>query len=117
MPLIHIKTSITDSQKTRSDDLLKELSQELAITLKKPESCVMTMIEFNVPMTFAGTAEPCCYVEIKNIGSFAGGLAKKVSGEICNKMEKELGIPSNRTYIEFTEAKGALWGFNGDTFG
>ncbi len=28
-----------------------------------------------------------------------------------------LGIPKNRIYLEFAEAKGDLWGWNGSTFG
>jgi phenylpyruvate tautomerase len=35
----------------------------------------------------------------------------------CSAIEAALGIPKKRIFIEFTEAKGYLWGWNGTTFG
>ncbi|MFS8802740.1 phenylpyruvate tautomerase MIF-related protein, partial [Synechococcus sp. R60.2] len=32
-------------------------------------------------------------------------------------IEARLGIPKKRIYIEFSDAKGYLWGWNGTTFG
>ena len=67
MPLIKVKTNIVDVQ--APDTLLKRLSAALAAATGKPESYVMTLLDSGVPMTFAGSEEPCAYVEIKSIGS------------------------------------------------
>ena len=67
MPLINLRTNISDVQ--APDALLKKLSAALATATGKPESYVMTLLDSGVPMTFAGSEEPCAYVEIKSIGA------------------------------------------------
>ncbi len=65
MPLINVKTNITDVQ--APDTLLKKLSAALGTATGKPESYVMMLLDSGVPMTFAGTEQPCAYVEIRSI--------------------------------------------------
>ena len=67
MPLINVKTSLPNIE--NSELLLMNLSKELSNLTGKPEQFVMTLLQTNVPMTFAGSTEACCYVEIKSIGS------------------------------------------------
>lgn len=69
MPLIKVQTSIATPEKTQVETLLKTLSTKLASHLGKPESYVMTAFESDVIMTFAGTLDPVCYIEIKSVGS------------------------------------------------
>ena len=57
MPLINVRTSLPDLMD--AELLLQELSAELAKLTGKPEAYVMTMLQTGVPMTFAGSAEPC----------------------------------------------------------
>jgi hypothetical protein len=40
-----------------------------------------------------------------------------LSEVLCDAIAKALGVPRDRIYIEFTNADGALWGFDGGTFG
>ena len=117
MPLIHVKTSAKSPERSHIDALLKELSQELAAQLKKPEAYVMTLFQGEVPMTFAGSVEPACFIEIKSIGTMSSAQTKSMSQVFCRRIEGGLGVPAGRTYIEFTDAKGYLWGYNGETFG
>lgn len=116
MPLIKVQTSVAAPEKTTVESMLKELSSSLASHLGKPESYVMTAFEGNVPMTFAGSTEPACYVEIKSIGTM-GAKTKTMSQDFCSKIESSLGVPKNRTYIAFDDATGSMWGWNGTTFG
>lgn len=117
MPLIKVQTSVETPAKDDVEGLLKELSSSLATHLGKPESYVMTAFESDLPMTFAGTTEPTCYIEIKSVGTMGGTKTKAMSQDFCSKVETKLGVPSNRTYIEFADAAGAMWGWNGSTFG
>ena len=117
MPLIKIQTSVSRPALTEVEDLLKTLSDSLAKHTGKPESYVMTSFESDVPMTFGGTLDPVCYVEVKSVGSFNPAQTKSMSQEFCQILSATLGVPGNRTYIEFSEAKGYLWGWNGATFG
>lgn len=116
MPLIKVQTSVNSPEKAQVESLLKDLSSALASHLGKPESYVMTAFEPKVPMTFAGTSDPVCYIEIKSVGTM-GSKTKAMSQDFCGKVESTLGVPKNRTYIEFNDSPGAMWGWNGSTFG
>ena len=116
MPLIKVQTSLPTPDRETVESMLKDLSSSLASHLGKPESYVMTAFEGGVPMTFAGTTDPVCYVEIKSVGTM-GTKTKTMSADFCSKVESRLGVPKNRTYIEFADAAGAMWGWNGGTFG
>lgn len=117
MPLIKIQSSVSTPESTVVKDLLTTLSAKLAKHLGKPESYVMTAFEPQVNMTFAGTFEPVCYVEIKNIGGMNSSQTKAMSQDFCQEIESKLGVPSNRIYIEFAGAERTMWGWNGGTFG
>jgi phenylpyruvate tautomerase len=116
MPLIKVQTSVTvDAAQT--DRLLKQLSTSLAKHTGKPESYVMTLLEAGTPMTFGGTPNPACYVEIKNVGALSPALTKTMSQDFCQQVNQVLKIDPDRVYIEFSDVKGAMWGWNGSTFG
>nr|WP_262562359.1 phenylpyruvate tautomerase MIF-related protein [Acaryochloris sp. CCMEE 5410] len=42
---------------------------------------------------------------------------KAMSQAFCQELETALGVPKQRIYIEFADAKGMMWGWNGSTFG
>ncbi|MBE9190946.1 hypothetical protein IQ230_11410 [Gloeocapsopsis crepidinum LEGE 06123] len=117
MPLIKVQTSINELEKSTVEALLQRLSSTLAKHLGKPESYVMTALESGIPMTFAGTLEPACYIEIKSVGTMKPEQTKNMSQEFCQQINQELGINKNRIYIEFADAKGYMWGWNSSTFG
>ncbi len=116
MPLIKVQTSVSAPEQITVEALLKSLSAKLAKHTGKPESYVMTAFEAEIPMTFAGTTEPVCYIEIKSIG-LKSDQAEAMSQDFCQQIYEHLGIPKNRIYIEFTDAKGSMWGWNSTTFG
>ncbi|MCU0516750.1 MAG: phenylpyruvate tautomerase MIF-related protein [Oscillatoria sp. Prado101] len=117
MPLIKVQTSVSAPEKSAVEGLLKSLSAKLAQHLGKPESYVMTAFEAGLAMTFAGTTEPVCYIEIKSIGSMTPPQTKAMSQDFCQEIKQALGVSPNRVYIEFADAKGSMWGWNGSTFG
>lgn len=116
MPLIKVQTSVTPDP-AAVESLLKALSASLAKHTGKPESYVMTALEPNIAMTFAGTTEPVCYIEVKSVGTMSQSQTKSMSQDFCQQVNTALGVPLNRTYIEFADAKGYMWGWNGSTFG
>jgi len=115
MPLLTITTSIPAARE--HGKLLINLSKLCAERLGKPESYVMTAIDHPTLMTFAGTTEPACYVQLKNVGRFTGELTQRLSAELCERLSTGLGVAKNRIYIEFADAEGYLWGHDGETFG
>lgn len=116
MPLIKVQTSVPKPNSEQVKTLLSNLSSQLAQHLGKPESYVMTCLETDLPMTFGGTGEPTCYLEIKSVGTMSQTQTKTMSQEFCHLISETLGVPANRIYIEFADAPGYLWGWNGSTF-
>jgi phenylpyruvate tautomerase len=115
MPLIHIQTSAA----TPADPtpLLLDLSRELASLLGKPERYVMTLLDGGRPMTFAGDASPCAYVEVKSIGSLAGDQPSRICKALCELLARHLALRADRVYIGFDDVPARLWGWNSETFG
>mgnify|MGYP001171683443 CR=1 FL=1 len=112
MPLINV--NISSVQIENKLELLKELSAELANLTRKPEKYVMSLLRTEVPMTFGGSDEPCCYIEIKSIGALEPSTMTK---SFCNIIESKTGIPADRIYIGFEDIAPSQWGFNRSTFG
>ena len=86
MPLIKIQTSVPNLNNETISQLLETLSAKLADHLGKPESYVMTSLESGLTMTFGGTFEPVCYIEIKNVGSLTPAQTKSISSDFCQEV-------------------------------
>lgn len=116
MPLIKVQTSVANPGRSEVEALLKVLSSKLAGHLSKPESYVMTAFEAEIPMTFAGTTEPVCYLEVKSIGTMSPAQTKAMSQDFCQQINAALAVPIERIYIEFANAERPMWGWKGSTF-
>ena len=116
MPFVKVQTSLETVDQAIAQELLTTLSAKLARHLGKPESYVMTALETAIPMTFGGSFDPTCYLEIKSVGTMGSSTTQAISQDFCGEVESRLGIPKNRVYIEFADAKGSMWGWNGSTF-
>ena len=113
MPFIQINTS--SKSVVENDDLLqKDISKMIAVLTGKPENYVMTMIQRDAKMTFAGSDEPCCFIKVQSIGSLTPSSMSKA---LCELIASKTNINTNRIYIEFFDVKASNWGFNGSTFG
>ena len=73
-----------------------------------------TADETGVPMTFAGSPEPCAYVEVKSIGALR---PPAMTAAFCDLISARTGIAANRIYIGFEDVPASCWGWNGSTFG
>ena len=62
------------------------------------ERPVMALLETGVPMTFAGSLDPCAYVEVKSIGALRPPAMTAV---FCELIKEHTGIPVNQVYIGF----------------
>ena len=114
MPYIKIESAAPISDQDKAA-LLKDASKELAGLLGKPESYVMTAYTGAGAMTFAGDDSPCAFLEVKSIGLPQSATAS-LSKALCDLVSRYLGIPTSRVYIEFANAPGAMWGWDGRTF-
>ena len=94
--------------------LQKDISKMVSDLTGKPENYVMTMIQIDTKMTFAGSDEPCCFIKVKSIGSLKPSTMSK---SLCELISSRTNINTSRIYIEFIDVKASHWGFNGSTFG
>ena len=113
MPFIQVNTSLKSV--VDNDDLLqKDISTMVAELTGKTENYVMTMIQKEIKMTFAGSDEPCCFIKVKSIGSLS---PSSMSKSLCELIASKSNLSTNRIYIEFIDVKASNWGFNSSTFG
>lgn len=114
MPYLKIQTNRELSDDVRQE-ILKKASLLVSKNLGKPEKYVMVRFDPAQPMMFAGSAGPCAYLELKSIG-LPESKTEMLSKLLCQFVNDELKIPSERIYIEFADAKDSMWGWNGSTF-
>ena len=111
MPLLNISTN----KKIKNEQLLLSKSSEyISSLLNKSENFVMVKLIDSLKMYFSGTNEPCCFIEIKSIGSIE---PSKMSKPICEFFSSELEISTERIYIFFQNVESNMWAWNSKTFG
>lgn len=114
MPYLLTKTNVKVADEA-SAAFLAKASAQVAELLGKPERYVMVSLEQECPMRFGGSAEPLAYLELKSIG-LPGAETGRLSAALSDLVGQALGVPRDRIYIEFADASGPMWGWNGATF-
>ena len=112
MPFIQINTS--SKSVVDNESLQKEVSKMVADLTGKPETYVMTMIQSDSQMTFAGSDEPCCFIKLQSIGALN---PTSMSRHLCELIASKTNIKTSRIYIEFMDVNASNCGFNSSTFG
>ena len=115
MPLLRLEVSAQVPQ-GRKENLLKAASKIMADSTGKPEAYVMVTLTV-CASTMGGQVTPVAFADVRGIG----GLDKKtnvtLSKALCDLLQKELGIPPDKVYLNFTEVPATNWGWKGNTFG
>ena len=114
MPFLRIQTNHPLNE-ADARSLASSSSALVAEQLGKPENYVMTSVENNPAMQFAGSDEPLAYLELKSIG-LPESKTGDFSAALAALLNRHLGLPADRVYIEFADAPRAMWGWNGGTF-
>jgi phenylpyruvate tautomerase len=114
MPYLKIETN-QQLDAAAAQGLLSKSSEFTAALLGKPEKWIMVSLSHSVPMMFDGSIEPAAYVELKSI-SLSQESCAGLSKSLCDFLNKELGVPPERVYIEFWSINGKMFGWNGGTF-
>jgi phenylpyruvate tautomerase PptA (4-oxalocrotonate tautomerase family) len=114
MPYLMIQTNVPVTE-DKQQDLVLKASRTVSKMLGKPERYVMVALEAGTPMAFAGSTEPLIYLELKSI-NLPEDETQALSATLAVLFNQELGVPSDRIYIEFANAKRHMWGWDGGTF-
>ena len=110
MPFINISTTEKVDDKNK---LLEEISILISSLTNKSKKFVMAKLEDDSKLYF-NNESPCCYLEIKSIGSLNPSIMAK---PICNFVHEKIGILIDKIYICFEDVPAEMWGWNGRTFG
>ena len=110
MPFINISTSAKVKDKNK---LLEEISILISSLTNKPKRFVMAKLEDDSKLFFDNYT-PCCYLEIKSIGSLN---PSEITQPICSFVFEKIGVPMDKIYICFEDVPAEMWGWNGRTFG
>ena len=110
MPYINVSTSAKIEDKKK---LLNEISTLVSSLTNKSKRFVMAKLEDNSEMFF-DDQKPCCFLEIKSIGSLN---PSDMANPICNFVNEKMGIPLDKIYISFEDVPASMWAWNGRTFG
>ena len=110
MPYINVSTSAVIKDKKK---LLEEISILVSSLTNKSKRFVMAKLDHNSEMYFDDES-PCCYLEIKSIGSLN---PLEMAKPICNFIYEKIGIPLDKIYVSFEDVPTTMWAWNGKTFG
>ena len=110
MPYINVSTSAKIEDKKK---LLEEISTLLSSLTNKSKRFVMAKLDYNPEMYFEDQS-PCCFLEIKSIGSLNPST---MANPISNFINEKMGIPIDKIYISFEDVPASMWAWNGRTFG
>jgi len=110
MPYINISTSSKVEDKKK---FLEEISILMSSLTNKSKRFVMAKLNDNCEMYF-DDQEPCCFLEIKSIGSLS---PSEMAKQISHFVNEKLGIPIDKIYIYFEDVSASMWSWNGRTFG
>ena len=114
MPFLKIQTNQTLPDED-AKSLASKASALVAEQLGKPERYVMTSVENNPAMTFAGTDAPLAFLELKSIG-LPESVTADASRALCELVASATGINPERIYIEYSDAPRKMCGWNSGTF-
>ena len=114
MPLLSIVTNVSVTENERAE-ILAAASGTVSELLGKPETYVMVHLTDNAALTFGGSSEPACFMQLKSL-SLPEEETKRFSGRLCDFADAHLGIGSERTYIEFINPPRHMWGYDRRTF-
>jgi len=115
MPLLKLETTASLTEEKRAS-VLSTLSRIIAEALGKPEEYVMVTLH-QTSILMAGKPGDAAFADIRSIGALNDTVNRRLAENICQALNKSLGISPNRVYLNFTDVLAENWGWNSQTFG
>lgn len=112
MPVLSLRTNLPLPAEL---DLCGALTETLAAQTGKPTSTILIEVQGGLRMTLGGTDAPCALLDVRSIGADPD-LALRLSDALCAQLAATLGLAPDRVYIEVHSPRGALFGWNHQTF-
>ncbi|NXC97553.1 MIF factor, partial [Certhia familiaris] len=93
-----------------------ELTQQLSEALGKPVQYPAVQISPNQVMSFGGSTHPCAMCFLYTIGKIGEQENKVYTKLLCDLLNKQLKIPSDRIYVSFFDISPGDVDWNNTTF-
>jgi phenylpyruvate tautomerase len=116
MPYLKLETTEAVAPDTRRG-LCEQLSRLCAETIGKPEQYVQAVVVDGVTMLHGGAVGPAAFVDVRSIGGLSPKVCQALAAKLCALLDRDLGVPGGRVYLNFTDVAAAKWGHDGGTFG
>lgn len=114
MPYIQLKTTAAVSPE-KCDALKAAFGKAIECFPGKNESWLMVNIEDGKKMWFRGDASAdTAMVDVELLGSVSPDGSRRMTAELCDILNKMLGIAPDRVYVKYTGYQ--HWGWNGGNF-
>ncbi len=111
----YINTNVSVSLNEDQEEKIKSRFGKAITTLGKPESYLMVSLKGDCSLYFAGEKlDKGAMVEVSLFGNASSSAYNKMTGQICDILEEELGIPGNHIYVTYQPI--ANWGWDGSNF-
>ncbi len=115
MPLVNILSSNPVPAESRQA-LMASMSAFTALVLRKSESYVMVTVQES-PVMMAGQLGDAVFVDVRSIGGLNAESTSRLTEGICKRIKEHIGTAPKRVYVNFTDVRASLWGWDGHTFG
>ncbi|XP_054154342.1 macrophage migration inhibitory factor-like [Oppia nitens] len=114
MPIFKLSTNLPAAKLPAG--FLERSVDLVAKTLGKPKSYVVVQVLTDQLMNWGGSDGLCAVASVESIGALGRDVNKKHSKAIADHLQKELGIASDKCYINFVDLNKANCGYSGTTF-
>lgn len=109
MPFIN--TCVTTEITFQKEEILKAKLGKAIALIGKPEAYLMLNFSENCRLWFSGTNdEDAAFVEVALLHSAPKASYEKLTKAICDILNEELSIPTNRIYVKYSETE--FWGWD-----
>lgn len=113
MPFIDSKVSLPMTEE-KKESVKAKLGQAIT-TLNKSEGFLMVGFDDDYTLYMGGNKlEKGAFVAVSLFGNASSDAYEKMTAQICDIYEEELGIPQDKVYV--TYAGVSDWGWNGRNF-
>lgn len=113
MPMIKVETSVSLNDEKRNI-LKSELGKAITV-MGKSENYLMINLSDSQDLYLGGNKlEKGAYVEIKVLGDVDSKKSNLMTNNVCEILEKELQIPSDKVYVSYFGTQN--WGWNKSNF-
>ncbi|XP_050174617.1 macrophage migration inhibitory factor-like [Myiozetetes cayanensis] len=113
MPKFIVNTNVSKDKVPES--FTGEFMQQLSKALDKPAQYLAIQISPDQMMSFGDSTDPCAMCFLYSVGKIGEQENRVYSKLLCDLLNKELKIPSDRIYVSFSNISAGNVGWNNTT--